>query len=221
MVGLDEAWVQKAVASAAKAAARKHEGYAEISDFMQEGNLYLMENPELLDEDSGKGRGYLQRAVYYAMNQYGMKQRYSSDGTKPDDYFRYTSYMAEELIGEALDGVPSVKSPSAYDDSPASNKSPSETGDRNAMVADIRQAFVRLNEKDQNVLSDKFLGGDISSEVLALTYGISPEGVDKRIKRALVRLAKALNGDYSPHQKRRVVPNMTSQVWTNKYWNER
>lgn len=221
MVTIDQPWVAKTIAQAANTAAQKHEGYVEREDLMQEGYLYLVEHPELLDEDAKGGRGYVNRSVYYAMDRYGMKQRMLKDGTHRDDYFRYSAGMVEELLGEALEGFPYMRSPSAVDDTPSGGKSPAESGDRVAMIADIRQAFTRIRQQDQNLLLEKFFGGDVSDEVLGLTHGVSAEAMRKRVDRALVRLAKALNGDYSAHQKRRVVSNSTAQVWTNKWVEER
>jgi DNA-directed RNA polymerase specialized sigma24 family protein len=82
------------------------------------------------------------------------------------------------------------------------------------MIADVAQAFKRLSERDQAHLTEKYLGGDVSDEVLALTHGVTPGAIEKRTKRALVRLAKALNGEYSPREMRRPTTNAHAQVRT-------
>ena len=219
MVALEQDWVVKAIASAANSALRKHEGYVDREDLTQEGYMYLLEHPELLDEDSKHGRGYVNRSVFYAMDKYGMRQRMLKDGTHRDDYFRYTAAMVEELIAEALEGQPAVRSASDVDDMPSNSKPASESGDRLAMIADIRQAFTRIGDKDRELLAEKFFGGDVSDEVLGITHGVSADAIRKRTDRALMRLAKTLNGDYAPKEKRRVVSNSTAQVWTAK-WQE-
>lgn len=224
VTSIQDSEVQVLVTEAASIMQRKHDGYTDRDDLVQEGYLYLLEHPELLDEMSdGSKKAYnlAAKSVRWAMDRYGMKQRMLKDGTQRDDYFRYTAGMVEELLAEALEGIPYMKSPSAVDDAPSSGKSPSESGDRMAMAADIRQAFTRLRDKDQELLLEKFFGGDVSDEVLAITHEVTPNAIRMRVDRALVRLAKALNGDYSPKEKRRVVSNQTAQVWTNKWVEEK
>lgn len=213
---IEEAWVAKQVAGAARFAHRIHRGYVEYDDLFQEGYAYLLEHPELLEEHTRESEWYMGKSVFYAMNKYGLKQRMAKDGTQPDDYFRYTATVVEDLIADALEG--GVHLPSSTDTSGdgRGSKSPAHGFEREVMIADISQAFGRLNDKDQAHLREKFVGGDVADEVLALTHEVTPKAIEMRTKRALVRLAKALNGEYSPKEMRRPTTNASAQVRTRR-----
>ena len=211
---IEQDWVRAQVSMAARQAYSKHHGYVELDDLIQEGYLYLLERPELIEEHTRDAERIVNRSLYFEMNRYGLKQRYAKDGTHPDDYYRYTAGVVEELIADAIEG--GVHLPSTTDTSGdgRGSKSPAHGFEREAMIADISQAFKRLSDSDQAHLTEKFLGGDVSDEVLALTHGVMPKAIEMRTKRALVRLAKALNGEYSPKGKRRVSTNAHAQVRT-------
>ena len=213
---INEPWVVKQIHASAKQAARKHEGYVDFDDLVQEGYLYLLEHPELIDEHTKTSERVVGRSVFYEMNRYGLRQRYRKDGTSPDDYFRYTAAIVETLIGDVLDGGVYPQSSGDMNSDGRSGKSPAYGFDFEAMMADISQAFKRLNETDKGVLLEKYRGGDVNEEVLALTHGVSAQAIRKRVQRALVRLAKMLNGDYAPKAMRHVTNNATAQVRTRR-----
>lgn len=212
--------VRQIITEAALSVESKHQGYVDRDDLIQEGYLYLLEHQSLIDDlrdESKKSRNTMAKSLRWAMDRYGMSQRLKADGTRADDYFRYTAGMVEELLADALEGLAAMPSPSALDEATASSKPANESGDRMAMMADIQQAFDRMSENDQELLLELYYGGSIDYEVLALTKGVTADAIRKREQRALLRLARVLNGDYSPKRKRRVVSNSTAQVWTKKW----
>ena len=149
------------------------------------------------------------------MNRYGMRQRYLKDGTAPGDYFRYTSAMVRELMPDVFSGA-LTESVSDLNEDRRGSKTLAERGDRIAMVADISQAMHRIKVSDATLLMLKFDGGELADEVLALQLDISPDATRKRVERALVRVARNLNGDYEPKQPRRARSNASAQVFTRR-----
>lgn len=206
--------VVKAISVSARQAASKHRGYAEYDDFVNEGYLYLWENPELADDVSKDGLRVLQASVLYAMNRFGMRQRYAQDGTQPGDYFRYTRAIVRELVPEVLHGEVLAVSEADLNHDRRGSKTLAEGGDRMAMVADVSQALDRVNDKDRLVLNMKFMGGEITDEVLGIQMHITTDAARKRVDRALLRVAKLLNGDYSPKRHRRTRSNANAQFIT-------
>lgn len=215
MVDLDDR-VVKAVHVSARQAHYKHRGYVDYMDLVQEGYSYLLENPELMDELDETGIKVLTKSVQYAMNRYGMRQRYLKDGTAPGDYFRYTSAMVRELMPDVFARGALSDSVSDLNEDRRGSKTLSERGDRLAMVADIGQALTRVSVSDAELVMLKFDGGELPDEVLALQLEISPDATRKRVQRALVRIARNLNGDYEPKRARRVRSNASAQVFTRR-----
>lgn len=210
-------WVRWGVRAAATTARRKHAGYVDVDDLEQECWMYLLERPELTEEDSESSRRLLAKSLQYHLDRYGMKQRMERDGTHPGDYFRYTARIVEELLPDAFTADTVMRSPSAHD-AERSPKEPSRGFDREAMLADVQQGFQRLNDNDQQILSAKFFDGGVSNEVLGIQFSLSPQAAWNRVNRALTRLAKALNGDYQGRKFRRAISNATALVRTRRDW---
>jgi len=207
-------YVKQIISTQANKVAKVHHGYVEREDLQQEAWVYVLERPDLLEEDTKSARKVLTKSIYFELNRYAMRQRYLKDGTHPEDYFRYTKGIVQELLPEVLDGHRSV-SGAALDDSRV-KRSPSEGFNREAMGADIQREFDRLAESDRIVLIERYCGGGISEEVLALTYDVTPDTMRKRVGRALNRLSKRLNGEVTEHQGRRAISNAHAQVVTRR-----
>lgn len=215
MVTFDD-WVVKAIHQTAKSVHPMHENYCDIDDLRQEGYVLVLENLTLVEEQTPSTERYLRGALFNHMLDYARQQRYLKDGTRPDDYFRYTSRIVEAVLPDVLDGDVSMPSPSDIDGKTRGGGSASTGFEREVVMADVAIAFGQLKDKDRSILLEKFGGGDVDDEVIAVKDGITVSAVRKRIDRSLIRLAKHCNGDYSPPQKKKVRTNASSQVLTRR-----
>lgn len=210
--------VMRAVTSAARKAESVHRNYVDFDDLQSEGYIWIASHAEdvgALVESGKDGAAMLHSSIYRHMHKFAMKQRYLKDGTKPGDYFLYSTAVIAELMPEVLDGPDACDaSPSDLNGQIRANKPVNERGDRAAMVADIQKAVKTLAEEDVALLREKFENGGVTEEVIAIAYGITQQAVNYRLTRVLKRISEWLGGE--PFVGRRAISNARAQQETRQ-----
>lgn len=208
--------VLRTVRQAAKRSHDAHRGFVEHDDLVQEGFMYVLENADKVqgwvDE---KQIDLLRHAIYQHLHKYTMRQRYLKDGTKPEDYYVYQFAVIEELLPEALGNVPNYgTSSSDLNTQVKSGKSPAEGGDRMAMIADLKAAMLALSVDDRVLMVRKFYGPGMTDHELAQWLEVPEPTVNKRVRAALRKMAKALGSE--PVYHRKVMSNAQAQHVTKE-----
>lgn len=211
--------VLRAVRQAASRSYSAHRGFVESEDLTQEGYLWVLQNQAKVDEwvESGRdGMAILHTALYHHMHVYTMKERYRKDGTQPGDYYFYQKAVLVELLPEAFDESPNYgQSTSDLNSTVRSGKPLSESGDRMAMVADIKSALGALSKDEYDVIRMKFGSGVVlPDEQLAQWYEVPLATMNRRVNRAIKKMARALGSE--PVKGRRAISNAQSQHITKE-----
>lgn len=211
--------VLRAVRQAAQRSYASQRGFVEVDDLMQEGYLYCLTNPDKVAEwvEAGReGLAILNTALYHAMHKYTMKQRYLKDGTLPGDYFYYQRAVILELLPEAFDTEPNYgQSSSDLNATVRSSKPLSESGDRMAMLADIRSAIGSLTKDEYQIIRMKFGTGEVlPDEQLAQWFEVPLATMNRRVNRAVKKMARHLGSE--PVAGRKSMSNAQSQHVTKE-----
>jgi len=213
--------LNKHLNSAVRRSHQAHRGYVATEDLHQEAWLWVLAHPDkvnelLFSEEDPKGKKrLLELKIYQALHNHTMRQRYLKDGTKPGDYFTYKRELLELLLPEALDGLPPVAPEFDTDQMVRSRRAPSETGDKMAMLADVKAGVASLPEADKRFLTVKYAGAGVSDERLAELFGLSGSTCSRRLTQVMQRLARFLGSDV-PVRRRRVVSNASAIAETNR-----
>jgi RNA polymerase sigma factor (sigma-70 family) len=216
--------VAKTITRAARKTYRVQRGYVDYEDLMQEGWLWVAENPErveqwLEDDDTKNHRlagSLLYGAIRPRMHRYAMKQRYLKDGTRPRDYQFYNRAMVEELLPEVLDGMVAGKSSSDMSDAQVrGTRAANEGWEREATVADLQSALKSLPLEDRKLLYNRFADGGVSTEVLATQLQVTQRSVQRRIESVIGKMINHLGGT-DPTVRRKARSNSASQVATRR-----
>lgn len=222
MVGNLTQWDDNVLRAVRQAAQRSHaaqRGFVDMDDLMQEGYLYCLTNPDKVNEWVAAGRegmAILNTALYHHMHVYTMKERYRKDGTQPGDYFFYQRAVILELLPEAFEDVANYgQSSSDLNATVRGSKPLSESGDRMAMLADIRSAIGSLSKDEYQIIRMKFGTGEVlPDEQLAQWFEVPLATMNRRVNRAVKKMARALGSE--PVAGRRAMSNAQSQHVTKE-----
>lgn len=141
----------------------------ERSDVEQQLWLWFIEHPrkfhqwttELENKDSDK---LIAKSLRNAAHDYCIKEKANAEGYSPEDIFYYRKDFVKMLVPAVLsDDWKKVEN--ALVNMGRSSKAPSESGDWMAHAADIRKAFDKLDEKEQNLVF-LYYGQDLDSHSL-------------------------------------------------------
>lgn len=210
--------VDRAISQACKRSWNAHRGFVDADDLRQEAWIFVYTHARKVGEwlDTGKdGERIMAHAIYQHLHNITMEQRYLKDGTRPEDYYAYSMPVLTELLPEIFDDEAYYgTSPSDLTTITRSGKSLAETGDRMAMVADIKAAYASLNEKEKLLVSMKYsFGGMTDNEIAQVTE--TPEAtVNRHVKSALRKMARKISNE--PVVKRKAMSNAQSQHVTKE-----
>lgn len=215
-------WSDPVLRAVRQAASRSHAsqgGFVDMEDLTQEGYVWCLTNPDKVAEwsDSGReGMAILHTALYHHMHKYTMRQRYLKDGTQPGDYYFYQKAVLLELLPEAFDESPNYgQSTSDLNSTVRSGKPLSESGDRMAMIADIKSALGALTADEYAVIKMKFGSGVVlPDEQLAQWFEIPLSTMNRRVNKAVRKMARALGSE--PVRGRRSLSNAQAQHVTRE-----
>jgi DNA-directed RNA polymerase specialized sigma24 family protein len=211
-----ETVVLRAVRQAAKRSHTVQRGFVDLDDLIQEGYLYVLENQEKVNGWIDSGDVLLVKDVLYkAMHRYTMRQRYLKDGTKAEDYYVYQFAVLEELLPDAMNDSPNYgSSASDLNTQVKSGKSLAESGDRMAMIADVKAALLVLNDYERELIFRKFYGGGATDNELAQWFEKPEPTINKHVRAALRKMARRLGSE--PVTRRRAMSNAQAQHITRE-----
>jgi DNA-directed RNA polymerase specialized sigma24 family protein len=207
---------------------RTHGAGAE--DFRQEMYLWVAENeykaaawldPELTPEADGVR--LLARALRNRCKGYGVNVKAQALGYEVSDLHWYTK-------GEVRALLPLMFNESAWHEPPRSEgrtaKSPAEGGNWIATLADVAQAFKRLDSEDQHILR-RFHEDGWTNRLTAEAEGVSEASMSRRHDRAVSRLVGLLGGERpeglaarDPWKGRRAVTNSAARAYQSAVYEE-
>lgn len=172
-------------------------------DISQELWLWFASHPNKITEwlalDSQKDSDKLfARSLRNAALDYCVKEKAAKEGYSHLDNFWYTKDFIKLLIPAVLSDDWS-KLNNALTNSVKSNKSLAESGDWMAFAADIKSAFGKLTEQEQNLVF-LFYGQEMDGQELHSTAGEdkpSARATMMQANRALNKIVKHLGG-YAP-----------------------
>lgn len=172
----------------------------ERKDVEQQLWLWFVEHPRKLKEwqEEHKGKDLDRLIAKSLRNQaydYCVKEKASKEGYSTDDLFWYTKEFIKMLIPSVLaddwDKMESIR-PSGS----KSHRPPSESGDWMAYGADIKSAFDKLNEQEQNLVFLFYatnVNGDQLHEVAEDQRGTA-KATAMAANRALNKMVRSLGG---------------------------
>ena len=209
-----ETEVLRAVRQAARRSHTAQRGYVELDDLVQSGYEYVLQNMEKIKEWVGTGQGpLLQHAIYQHLHDVTMRERYLKDGTRPEDYYSYQYAVLEELLPEVLEEEPNYGgSSSDLNALVKSGRSPSEGGERMAMIADIKAGMLALNDYEHELILLKFKGEGRTDSQLAQWFEKPEATINRHVRQALRKVARRLGSE--PVRRRKVMSNAQAQYVT-------
>jgi hypothetical protein len=178
---------------------RMHRAHgADASDFSQTLYAWVVENenqvrewldPEFFEEKDGTR--LLATSLRNEAKDYAVDVKAQALGYKRSDLYWYGKNEVRSLL-------PSVFNQDAWHEPPQSEgrstKAASEGGNWIATLADVAQAFVRLDEYDQQILR-RFHEDGWTNVLMAEVTGISEQLMSYHHDRAITRLVKLLGGE--------------------------
>lgn len=189
------------LSSVARQLRSKYYGYVDVDDIRSELYVKLIELEEHIvewrEQHSPKvADRILARSLRNHGEKYCRREKAAYCGYEVDDEFFYSITMVAELLQLYFD--PEYMMPGSIElGQTASGKPASESGNLQAMVADVGRAYEQMPQKDQEVLAFVYDGAAPVRDnlnFLALTWDCSYGAADKRIRRILGRLRKHLGG---------------------------
>lgn len=170
-------------------------------DIKQQIWLWFVEHPRNLEiyqnehspRDSDK---LIAKSLRNAAYDFCIKEKAQIEGYNPNDNFWYTKEFVKMLIpGVLTDNWEKLET--AMTNMGRSTKAPSESGDWMAYGADIRTAFEKLEERDQNLVF-LFYAQDLDSKELQRESNEehpSPNAAAMAANRALNKIIRYLGGN--------------------------
>lgn len=194
------------IAEIASEFGRRHKVHgADIEDFQQELRVWILENQTQvatwLDPEQWEpkdGTKMLARALRNECKDYAVDIKAQAVGYERQDLHFYGK-------GEVRSLLPAMFNPDAWHEPPQSEgrsvKAPSEGGNWIATLADLSQAYQRLDLYDRSILR-AFHHKGWSNKLMAESEGITEQMMSYYHDRAVSNLVKLL-GDSAPHPMRK------------------
>lgn len=141
----------------------------ERSDIEQELWLWFVQHPRNFKQwteeyEAKEADKLIARSLRNAALDYCIKEKAQREGYSPSDNFWYTKEFVKMLIPGVLTGN-WERMEIALSNMGRSTKSPAESGDWMAHIADIKSAFDKLTEQEQNLVF-LFYAQDVDSKEL-------------------------------------------------------
>lgn len=194
MTDLDYSTVMKLVKGVSRSVSSNFPPYITAED--TEGALWvwIYENrltvKKLVGEDPGmsaKVAPLVRRAAFDYCN----KERSQVEGYAPEDTFKYTLPKVSRLLEDVFEYVDWQSFGKSGDGQPMVKGQANETGDRIAELVDVKAALQGLHPNVADLLELKYKHR-YTSEMLAVTVGISTDAAKKRVQRAVKAVQRSL-----------------------------
>jgi len=179
---------------------RRRYSMVERADIEQELWLWFMQHPNNVskwkaEQDSKSCDKLIAKSLRNAALDYCVKEKSIAESYSYTDNFWYSKEFVKMLIpGVLTDNWEKLET--AMSDSGRSTKAPSESGDWMAYGADIRQAFGKLNEVEQNLVFLFYAQEIDSTQLHQVTESERPsvKATAMAANRALNKIVRNLGG---------------------------
>ena len=177
---------------------------ADADDYSQELRVYVLENEDTLSEylnpdmySPDQGQRLVAQCLRNEAKDYSLDIKAQAIGYKREDLYFYSK-------GEVKALLPMMFDPEKWHEPPQSEgrstKSQAEGGGWIATLADVSQAFEKLDAEDRDMLA-AFHRDEWTNVLMAEALGVTEQVMSYRHDRAVRRLLKIL-GDTSPRPMR-------------------
>jgi RNA polymerase sigma factor (sigma-70 family) len=193
--------------SVAYAVHRRYKHWVEREDVTQEciawavtRNAYIteqmsVEDPKQLEHNQSRIAWQMKRAV----ERYARKEKANKSGYQTNDEVYYQTFTLGQLlpfvITSIIDGTVLEQMQEMINDGqPRGSSSPSEGGNLLASLIDIKKCYLKLDQKDQELLRMRHYDNATLQQIAAfLECAVST--ADRRVSNALRRLQDELGGE--------------------------
>lgn len=190
--------ITRSCTRAARRVVTVNRNYVEYEDIMQELTIWLLTHEERVDEwlERGpSGESKLLKALNRAGQYVVKREREAQTGAKKGDLFYYSPGVIDQLL-------PDVWFPEQWDSGGSMSErgrgqaKPAESGNRRAMMADLRKALNGLPEEDLALLFDRFAERPSEDGVkFAQSYCLTEDGLRRRLTRIMEKLVDRMGGE--------------------------
>ena len=194
------------IPSVAKVVHRRFHQYVEADDIKQECYAFAASKrayfKELLDEENTEKRVANERRVAWqikrAAERYARKEKAAKLGYQTNDeaFYDVTSIanVLSLVIASVLKDTPLEQGQVIVDDgTPKSPSVPAEGNNLLAMLVDIKNAYVKLEPDDQQILERRYYDGWTLQQIAGYLE-VSISTADRRCSTAMFRLQEFLGG---------------------------
>lgn len=182
---------------------KRYRKYVELPDLRQELMLfswrkrdkvaeYLVRDEEENPIRKRQGEAAYLKSLTRAAERYCRKMKAQVVGYSPRDEFFYSRTLLEDLIGVMVNGMSDMAQ--QVDERVKGSRDPSEGGNTQAMMADLKRALDTLDHDAYAMVMMAF-GDQVPTRVIAETWGITRQAVEQRLERTTAKLVRALGGD--------------------------
>lgn len=158
---------------------------AEYPDVLQELHAWWLNTGHQLAAEAAEA------AAYRAAREYCLYEKAQRGGYEPEDQFRYTRSMVEQLVDVAL-AWPDLPG-NEVDDSPRAKGPVGEGGNLPALVADVKRALAQLEQDDAWLIHAVACGSEWP--VVATQRAMDERAARRWYTKVLDLMCGFLNGD--------------------------
>jgi DNA-directed RNA polymerase specialized sigma24 family protein len=187
--GMDE-FIQKV----ASHATNTFPAYIDKTDVASELWVWYLDNEQTVTKlirDNESWQPMLFTTMTRVANTYILTQDAATNGYSPEDAYSYSTAVVRELLKDAFDYDDWQSFSTFGDGQPKSKGLVNQTGDRMAMLADVKRGWSKLPERQGNIIFLSYRAG-YSTADLAEYLGITEKGAESALRRAVGALRKKL-----------------------------
>jgi len=185
--------------------------------------VWIMENKSTVSKifDSGDFEAKIRRFLQHAANAYALKEDAAINGYSPEDSYVYSTEVVEELLGSVFDYTDWQAFGASGDGQPRSKKQANASGDRLAMLSDVKGAIKTLTRKQQAAIV-RYYADHWTYDMIGAEQGITSQASRDRVERGVQAIRKALGriplSDLQRGHSGRLNPstNAESRAWTER-----
>ena len=199
------------VPSVAMVVTRQYRAFVEADDVRQECLQWALTRTDYITEqltvENEQERKYNEQRIAWQMKRvaerYARREKANKSGYQTGDEAYYENATLAQLlpfvIASIIDGTVLEQAQEMIrDGQPKGSSSPAEGGNLLATLIDIKKAYVKLDDKDQNILVMRYHEGLTLAQIAAV-LDCHTATADRRSTSALRRLNNILGGE-SPYR---------------------
>lgn len=182
------------VKKAASAAHSSFPQHHEVSDTEQTIWLWVFEKKNTIAKifrDTERPEGVLYDLMLKEANGFLKKEDAVSHGYSEEDAYYYTTEVVKTLLEDVFDYEDWQSFAAKGDGQPSSKVQANMTGDRIAMLADVKSALEKLGEDQYDTLAAVYRDG-LTPEELGERLDITEDGAKGRVRRAVGAVQRRL-----------------------------